>query len=160
MAETPDAAPQFQFTGFAVNRALFEHVERVVPAAGESKPQQVNQKLTVGASITNFGERNAEIRLGLTVIPDPKWLPYKVEVEVLGRFALINGTPEVFSQFCRLTAPPILFPYIREVVHRLTMDGRYGPVRLDPINVQGLLNSSEWQTVPVPQQTTTIANEP
>ena len=160
MAEqaTESQLTQFQFTGFAVNRAVFEHVKRVQPEPGEAKPSELNHNLVVGASISAIGENKAEIHLGMTVQPDPKWMPYKVEVEVIGHFSMVTGTADMFDKFCRLVAPPILFPYIREAIHRLTMDGRYGAVRLNPINMQALLNRTEWQTVPA--AASTAASEP
>lgn len=147
----PQASPTgealFDFLGFAVQKLSFEHVTRVKPAAGEVAPTAVDYNLTIGAKIRGLGQR-AEVTLGTTVIPDPKWRPYKIEVEVVGRFSTSNGTVEQIQLFCQRAAPPILFPYIREIVHRVSMDGRFGPVRLNPLNVQSMLNQTEWSDVP------------
>jgi preprotein translocase subunit SecB len=144
----PDsAAPQFEFAAFALNKVLFEHIPRVKPGKDETEPTAVNSNITIGAAIRLIGDRRAEVSMGMTVVPDPKWKPYKIELEVLGRFQASNGTREQFLQFCQLAVPPILFPYMREIVHRLTADGKHGPLRLNPINVQSMLNQTEWQTV-------------
>ncbi len=137
-------APQFQFVAFAANKISFEHVQRVRPEQGEAKPAQVNYNLVVGAGIKMLPNNQAKVSLGLTVTGDPKWLPYKIEVEVVGKFLAVNSTPEQLDQFCRLGAPPILFPYVRDIVHRVSMDGRFGVVRLNPINIQQLLNMTPW----------------
>lgn len=47
--------------------------------------------------------------------------------------------PEHFAIFCRNSAPTILWPYVRQAASLLTSDGRYGPLRLDPISIAGLL---------------------
>src|SRR5262245_42693263 len=97
--------PQFQFVAFAANKISFEHVQRVRPEQDETKPAQANYDLVVGASIKTLQNNQVEVSLGLTVKGDPKWLPYKIEVEVLGRFLAVNSTPEQLDQFCRLGAP-------------------------------------------------------
>jgi preprotein translocase subunit SecB len=150
VAENASVATQFQFTGFAVNRSTFEHLKRVPPALEESKPDEITHNFVVGAGIIGRADNKAEVRLGITVQPDPKWMPYKVEVEISGQFEMVGGgTPQLFENFCQVIAPTILFPYIREAVHRLTMDGRYGVLRLNPLNIQALLNSAEWKTAPI-----------
>lgn len=151
-AATDPALLQFQFVALATNKVVFEHVQRIRPTEGEVKPDQMNYNLTMGAGIKMLPNNQAEISLGVSVIPDAKWMPYRIEVEVLGRFTTDNGTPEQLDQFCRFAAPPILFPYVREIIHRVTMDGRFGAVRLNPINVQQMLNSTPWTTVEQKEQ--------
>ena len=51
------------------------------------------------------------------------------------------------TRFARTAVPIILFPYLREQVHRVTMDGTYGPVRMDPVNLASLLGPEGWQQV-------------
>jgi preprotein translocase subunit SecB len=68
-------------------------------------------------------------------------------VTVAGIFSGENVTAELLNEFCRTAGPTILFPYVREIVHKLTADGAYGPIRLDPINVQAALATAEWGDV-------------
>lgn len=82
--------------------------------------------------------------LAVTVTPDAKWQPYRLEVTVAGAFAGENVTSEQFDQFCRLAVPPILFPYVREIVHHVTMDAPYGAIKIDPINIAEMLNQTAW----------------
>ncbi len=143
-----DRVVQFDFLGFALSKLLFEHLLRVPPEAGETQPSNVNINIVLGAAIGVSQDQHAQVSMGMTVTPDPKWQPYKIEIEVVGRFRTQNGTPEDLQRFCQRGVPPILFPYMREIIHRVTMDGQYGPVRLNPLNVQSMLNQTDWhQTV-------------
>ena len=63
-----------------------------------------------------------------------------------GLFSAENATVEVFAQFCRNSVPPILFPYVREIVHRSTMDAQYGTIKIGPINIQDLISRSVWES--------------
>ncbi len=140
--------PEFRFVGLWVNRVAFQSEEPLGMVPGEIPPGKVPYRLgfTVGAGISDDGQR-AQITLTVTVEPNQQMRPYKVEVAVTGRFETVPGTatPKDFDTFCRSNVPAILFPYVRELVHRVTSDGPYGAVRLDPVNLVNLV--PEWQTV-------------
>lgn len=147
--EQPAVSPTFEMHGIALNRALFEHLPRVTPGPDEKKPSQMNYNMMLGAGVKYLTNGRHEVSLGMTVTPDPKWMPYKIEVEMIGLFSVTAGTEDDLKQFTRLAAPTILFPYVREVISKLTADAKYGPVRLSPMNVQALLNNSNWVEVPM-----------
>jgi preprotein translocase subunit SecB len=83
------------------------------------------------------------VTLQVVLLPDLKWQPYHVEVVVAGVFRADRLAPALFDEFCRRAVPSILFPYVRQIVHTLTTDGAFGPVRLNPINIQHLL-ATDW----------------
>lgn len=137
--------PQFRLERFAVRRALFEEVERIPPPEGERRPRRVTLNLQVNTSITmNPESMRAIVMLDVHVMPDLQWQPYRIEVKVSGGFVGENVTIQQFDQFCKIGVPPILFPYVREIVHRLTMDAVFGSVRIDPINIADLVSKSPW----------------
>jgi preprotein translocase subunit SecB len=146
---SPDAArlAHFEFEGFALNRLAFEHVAKVRPDEGETKPAAVEYNLGLGASIRFVPNGSALVSMEITVEPNPKWYPYKIALEVVGRFKTQDGTVEDLKQFCARGAPPILFPYVREIIHRVTQDAKHGTLRINPINIGALLNQTEWQVV-------------
>lgn len=144
---SPDQEPKavaqtatFAFARLIVRKACFEQIDRVQPAPGEERPKQVPASINIGFGV-QIGQDGSEGQLTLTVnvAPDPKWHPYKIEVVVSGLFKSKDATSEVFDQFCKFTAPSILFPYVRQVVHSLTMDGVAGPIKLDPVNIERLV---------------------
>src|SRR5881392_1114839 len=90
--------------------------------------------------------KSAEVRMTVKVKPDPRAKPYDIELEVAGYFSLKHGTTADLQSFCQTLAPAILFPYIRQIVDRTTMDGRFGNVLLDPMNMMAAIDPSKWAT--------------
>lgn len=89
----------------------------------------------------------AIVTLKIGITGDPKWMPYFVEVDVVGVFTCTAGFPKQFDSFTKVNAPTILFPYVREMVFRLTTDGPFGAIRLDPINVASVLGQNTWKDI-------------
>ena len=139
--------PRFHFRRYLVHRALFDEIDTKPAAAeGETRPSRVNVELAINASVNVSNEAaGAAVFLNVHVTPDPKWQPYRVEVTVSGVFVGENTTRQQFDQFCRLNAPVILFPYIRQIVHALTAEAQYGSVIMDPVNMQEMLSGSKWR---------------
>ena len=132
-----------------VRKAYFEQVERAPRDDGETKPAVLNSEINLTlTSVLNREAPHGQVTLGVVVRPDQKWQPYRIEVVVSGVFAAQNATLELFEEFCQQAVPSILFPYVRQLVHTLTIDGAYGFVRLNPINVQQLMSKS-WEPVPM-----------
>jgi preprotein translocase subunit SecB len=147
-AQTADQGaqpPQFKFDRFGVTRAVFQEVPKTELPEGEKPSGQLRSNLGVKVTV---GPGHAEVRFGMTVLPDPRFQPYEIHVEVVGMFSTDNGTDEQLGDFCRANALAILFPYVRELINRISADGRYGSVRLNPANVVALLSESSWSTEP------------
>lgn len=138
-----DTPKQFTFTGFAVRKAIFEEITRTPLEENEARPDRLLTNLQITTNIQiSAEERRAQVTLDVRVFPDLKWQPYRIEVSVSGLFGGLNVTEEQFDHFCKVSVPPILFPYVREIVHRLTMDGAFGIIRLHPVNVSNLVARS------------------
>jgi preprotein translocase subunit SecB len=120
-------------------------------AEGETRPTayalEVGLNLTAGIA---SNDKDAEVRMAVRVTADPRVKPYVIEVEVLGQFSMVSGTRENFQAFVHRLAPALLFPYVREIVDRTTIDGRYGVIRLDPMNLQAAINHDEWKPIEIP----------
>jgi preprotein translocase subunit SecB len=126
---------------------------RLAPVAdGEERPKNYDTQMSVGARVSTNGPLGV-VSLTVTVLPDPHVKPYEVQVEVAGEFEMFNGTAEIFREFCQNNAPVIIFPYVRHLIEQLTADGRYGRVRLDPVNLQGVLKSPWVEDVALPADT-------
>ena len=155
--------PTFRFLRLVVHRQLFEQIARQTPAKGETRPRSLDSEIQIGARIGLDADANqAALRLDITILPNLKWQPYKIEVGVSGVFAGEGATTDQLVEFSKAVAPPILFPYVREMVHRMTMDGIGGPVKLDPINIQDMINRTPWTTEEASSESegATAANEP
>ena len=146
--EAPAPQPTFRFARFVVVRSEMEELPLVAAADDQASPPAPAQTdLEVGARVT-VSEHLGVLALELTVRPDPRVKPYQVHLVAVGEFVMTAGTREQFIAFLQNNAPVILFPYVRQRVESLTADGRYGGVRLDPLNLQPLLNRNAWSEEP------------
>lgn len=146
---TVEAIPTFGFDGFHAESLSFAHVERVPPADGEKKPNGIQDNVAISGNVSiNAESDRALLTLVVEVVSDPKWRPYRIRVVMVGRFRKATGTRDQFLEFCQKGAPSILFPYVREAVYRLSLDGRFGVVRLNPLNLQALLS---WESKESPE---------
>ncbi len=153
-----NVAGNFLFERYVVRRVLFGEVERQKRAEDETRPHPVGIAITIGGAMQmNPAALRAVVTLDVTIEPDPKWQPYRIEIAVAGAFLGQNVSYEQFDAFCRNGVPVILFPYVREIAYTVSRDGKYGPIRLDPINIGELASKAEWAE---PQNLPTASNEP
>ena len=141
--------PVFHFVRFNLLGLVFQQVPKATAAEGEQPPPQGwPVQLSVNAGIGVSEERVGQLRLTISIIPDPRVQPYNIVVDVIGTFSTQNGTLAQMTDFCRLAAPGILFPYVRQIIDRTTTDAPFGVVRLDPVNINQLVNQTPWGEVP------------
>jgi preprotein translocase subunit SecB len=139
------ADPRFGLLKLVVSKASMRETQVIVPA--EPAPKSFEMNVALGVRIAMAPElKQAEVTLMVKVTPDQAVRPYEIEVHVLGHFGVKDGSLEQLDQFAKNQAPVILFPYVRQVVHSLTLDGRYGAIRLDPINIRATLGADDWVT--------------
>ena len=129
----------FSFDRFVVRKAFFEELPRTKPEQDEKRPPVITTRTTLQVNCLMRNDKRALVTLNASVLPDPKWQPYRIEVSVTGMFSSKDATGETFDQFVRFAAPTILFPYVRQVIQGLTTDAAFGLVRINPINVQDLI---------------------
>lgn len=147
-----DSSVKFSFQRLMVRKAIFEQVDRAPIAEGETKPKTIQTGLEIGGLIqTNPNAMQGLVTLNVALKPDLKWQPYRIEISVAGFFAAENATEEIWQQFCRSAVPPILFPYVRNLIHVLTVDAAFGLIRLNPINIQDLLSGIWTSAEPKPE---------
>lgn len=88
--------------------------------------------------------RVIEVRLGLKLSPE-KDLPYRVSVDVVGRFNLYGEQSLAIEDFVCLSGPASLFPYAREKISSLTSSGPYQAHHLPFINVVRLMEGMDLE---------------
>jgi preprotein translocase subunit SecB len=145
------APPTFSLVNIVITKAVYELIGDQEVNIGV-RPAKIDVKLELIAGVKLFNVQTADgadhqgalVELDSKIIPNLEWQPYRLEVKIAGMFQTQNGTIEDLKTFCQKAAPSILFPYIRETAHRLTMDAPAGPIRLDPMNIASLLNQKPW----------------
>ena len=144
---SPDE-PTFNFTAFWIHQARLETAKQVAPGAEAIPPGtnlDINTTIQIRLEVApDLPNRRAQVGLTFVVTPDPRRQPYQIEVHGYGQFAANQEvTAEQLDEFCRTAAPTIMTPYLRQMVHSLTTDGMYGVVRLNPLNVAGMLEGQK-----------------
>jgi preprotein translocase subunit SecB len=83
--------------------------------------------------------------IGVSVSTDPndRTLLYQFEVEMVALVTEVSGEENMpVSDYVKGPALMTLVPFIREAVANLTIRGRFGPVWLNPMNLQQFLIDS------------------
>lgn len=140
----------FRFLRFWVQGLSFETKAPEPREPGEKRPSMPGITLTFSVRTTiDPSPLKADVTFSVQVEGDRKWQPYDLMLAVSGQFAGSEGvTVHELDAFAKLNAPVILFPYVREIIHRTTSDGRYGPIQLHPMNLSQYLESEKWKSQP------------
>ena len=70
---------------------------------------------------------------------------FEVEVEHAGLFYMKNIPEEHLATLVGVDCPTIIFPYIRQLISQLTVDGGFMPLVLEPVNFAAAFQSSQQQ---------------
>ncbi|MDQ6956210.1 MAG: protein-export chaperone SecB [Mariprofundaceae bacterium] len=74
-------------------------------------------------------------------------LLFEIEVEHAAVFFMQNIPAEHIPTLLAVDCPTILFPYTRQIVSQLTVDGGFMPFMLEPVNFRGIYeNQLQQQT--------------
>ena len=137
------------------------HVERVYvgsqeyrlvdPESARDVASSDDRNVDFGWDWRPVGARKFEVIVDLEVEPT-KQAPEKAQVRLIGLFEAAEGEPSIkFSDFVKLNASAILFPFAREVISAMTGRGPYGAFHVHPLNLVALLkdtpieNTTGWK---------------
>lgn len=133
---------EYPEAGFRLVRVVaIEQTQRTVPG---DKLEQEESDFELSWDWAIGGENVFEVLLAVRVLPSKKRAE-ELKVAVVGRF---EGTGTVagvtFQSFVHVSAPAILFPYVREIVSSLSSRGPFGAMYLPPTNVQMLVEELDF----------------
>ena len=138
------AAPAFRLEKLYLKDLSFES-----PNAPESffienqEPKvEMKMKLTNNKIDDNHWEVCLEINATVKDTKSDKTLMI-VEVEHAGAFLLQNIPEEHLNQVLHVDCPTIIFPYTRQIVSQVSVDGGFMPFMLEPINFPALYQSKK-----------------
>jgi preprotein translocase subunit SecB len=149
------------FVRFWVSKCEMSEVAKLEPPPKEKTPNRFPIELAINAGVKVSSEGPAFSILTVAAKGDPHYRPYEVAVEVVGEFVAQQGHQADMILFCREVAPTILFPYARQIIDRMTSDGRFGALRINPINVRAVLSRSQWEENPTnPREQANVPRRP
>jgi len=127
--------PIFQVQKLYVKDVSFENPN--APQIFIESKNQLNIEMNLGLNNQKIDNENWEVALKASVIAHDKVsekLVFEVEVEYAGVFLIRNIPGEHINGLLGVDCPTILFPYMRQIVSQLTVDGGFMPFLMEPIN--------------------------
>ena len=152
-AEAGDqAAPVFRMQKLYVKDLSFEN-----PNAPEVFFTQAEPKVDFNMRLKNKKKENDiyEISIVITAtITDNKkgTTLFIVEIEHAAAFLLKNIPEEHMPMVLAVECPTTMFPYTRQVVSQLSVDGGYMPFLMEPVNFLALFQQAQQQQEQQPPQ--------
>jgi preprotein translocase subunit SecB len=145
MAEHIDANPQDNEMQLVLQKVYLKDASFEAPNApaifqdmGETE-EQPQVSLNVGHTASRLDETTREVVLTLTLTCElGEHTAYLAEVHQAGIFGIAGFGPEEEDGIIGSYCPTVLFPYARQVISSLVMDGGFPPFLLQPINFDAL----------------------
>jgi len=140
-------APVFRMQKMYVKDLSFESPN----APGVFMQQNLNPNVEVNLELrrNKIDETNWEVVLFINArlkTTDDKTV-YIIELEHAGVFTLANIPPEYLEPMLSVDCPSLLFPFSRQIMSQMAVDGGFMPFLMDPVNFAGLYqNARQKQT--------------
>jgi preprotein translocase subunit SecB len=114
-------------------------------------PQKSEPKVEVNLQMNNkkVSDDHWEVSLGITAKIIAKGETEKVmfimEIEHAAVFLLKNIPEEHMSMVLAVDCPTLLFPFTRQIVSQVSVDGGFIPFLMEPINFMGIYQNAKKQ---------------
>ena len=114
-------------------------------------PQKSEPKVEVNLQMNNkkVSDDHWEVSLGITAKVIAKGETEKVmfimEIEHAAVFLLKNIPEEHMSMVLAVDCPTLLFPFTRQIVSQVSVDGGFIPFLMEPINFMGIYQNAKKQ---------------
>ena len=143
MAENEAAPKQFGIQKVYVKDASFE---APLGAAVFSRKWQPTTNIDINSKNSKVSEDSFEVVLTMTVTATlDEQTALLIEVQQAGLFLAKGIEGESLRQTLGITAPNMLFPYIRETIDNLAVRGGFPAIGLQPINFEALYRQAAQQ---------------
>jgi len=150
MSETKqpqDNQPVFRMQKMYIKDLSFENPN--APAVFLAKNQAPKVEFNLQLNNRRVDEEHWEVSLGITAkVVDggnDDQVMFLVEVEHAGVFLLRNIPEEHVERVLAVDCPLMLFPFTRQVVSNISVEGGFMPFLMDPINFVALYENSRKQ---------------
>jgi preprotein translocase subunit SecB len=144
MADQPPEQPIFRLQKMYIKDLSFENPN----APDVFKTQQNSPKVDINLGLKNnkIDDDNYEVIISITATVthgDESKTLFIVEVEHGGIFLIKNIPAEHIPVVLAVDCPTMLFPYTRQVISQLTVDGGFIPFLMEPVNFLALYQNAQ-----------------
>ena len=118
------------------------------PEIFTSASGQPRIEMNLGLNSRALNDEQWEVTLKISALThdqESDKVMFEVEVEQAAIFYIKNIPEEHMPTVLSVNCPTMIFPYIRQVISQLTVDGGFLPFLMEPINFQALYESSQQQ---------------
>lgn len=138
MSETQANETQNQ-PEFSVQKIYTRDISFENPNSPQSFGINENPKIDLNLGVENrqVGDDHWEVSLKVSVLAragENNDVVFEVEIEQAGLFLLKNIPEEHVASVLAVDCPTIIFPYTRQIISQLTVDGGFMPLLLEPVN--------------------------
>ncbi|WP_290889947.1 protein-export chaperone SecB [Arenimonas sp.] len=141
MAEQNNGAAGADQAQFTIQKIYVKDVSFEVPNSPHvfNEQGQPNLELNLNQKVARIAEGLFEVALGITLTCkiEDKTI-YLAEVEQAGLFGLAGFDERTLDMMLGTYCPNVLFPYVRQTISDLVVQGGFPPFYLQPINFEGL----------------------
>ncbi|OKY73710.1 MAG: protein-export chaperone SecB [Desulfobulbaceae bacterium DB1] len=144
-----NASPQGEAPVFRLQKLYLKDLSFENPNAPEIYlEQQQSPKVEVNLGLKNKKMENDHWEVCLSVTAtvtngkDGKTL-FIVEVEHAGVFVLKNIPEEHLPMVLAVDCPTLLFPFTRQIMSQVSIDGGFAPFLMEPVNFMALFQSAK-----------------
>ena len=141
------ARPEFRMQKMYIKDLSFEN-----PHAPEVfiTPQKSEPKVELNLNLNNkkVDDDHWEVTLHITAkvaSRDEDKAMFILEVEHAAVFLLKNIPAEHLDMVLKVDCPTLLFPFTRQIVSQVSIDGGFSPFLMEPINFMALFQNSKKQ---------------
>ncbi len=145
-AASETETPVFNIQKLYVKDISFENPN--APEVFTVQNAEPNVELNIGLENKQLDAEHWEVTLKVSVImrddKNDKVL-FEIEVEHAGLFFIKNIPEEHMLNLLGVDCPTILFPYTRQIISQLTVDGGFMSLMLEPVNFAGAFEANRAQ---------------
>ncbi len=146
--------PVFRLQKMYIKDLSFENPN--APQIFLARNQELKVDFNLQLNSDKVDDDHWEVSLGITAKVMDKnsddTVMFIVEVEHAGIFTLKNIPEEHMTRVLAIDCPLMLFPFTRQIVSQVSVDGGFMPFLMEPINFVGLYESARKQNQEGQQQ--------
>ena len=137
--QATDDTPIFNLQRIYVKDISFENPNSPEIFAESNKQPKV--KMSMDLSHRKVNDEHWEVCIKInaeTRVQESDKLVFEIEVEQAGAFFFHNIPEEHVPLLLNVDCPTIIFPYTRQIISQLSVDGGFMPFTLEPVNFNAL----------------------
>lgn len=146
MSENEATEPAFRLQRVYVKDISFETPNSPEIFSKSGAQPKVEMSLSLGQRKVNEDHWEVTMKVGaVTREQESDKLLFEIEVEQAAVFYMKNIPEEHIPMLLNVECPTIIFPYTRQIVSQLSIDGGFMPFMLEPVNFRALYDSKLQQ---------------